>query len=224
MAKMETNGSPDPNLTRAQPGMLRVDRVKPGAFRALGWVALAVALMLATRQWVHASMVQAMDLAELVQEAELVAVARVMGQQVSYDERGRIVTDVQMQVESAEKGDVAPGASVVVRRLGGQLDGVAMRIEGEPSFENGELVLLFGRDPQHRSLLRPVGMSQGALRIFEQDGQRWVRSATRDLALVRKSGSGTLTPEVPAIAEPRLLNDVLGDIQALITKAKQKQK
>lgn len=167
-------------------------------------------------------MVQAMDLAELVQEAEVVAVARVMRQQSSYDERGRIVTDIQMQVERSEKGDAAPGASVVVRRLGGEVDGVGMRIEGEPSFENGELVLLFGTDPQKRSLLRPVGMSQGALRIFERDGQRWVRSGTKDLALVRKAGNGKLTPDAPAVAEPRPLNDVLGEIRTLVAKAKKK--
>jgi len=168
-------------------------------------------------------MVQAMNLAELVEEAELVAVARVIGQRTSYDEHGRIVTDVQMQVEHAEKGDIAPGASVTVRRLGGEIGGVAMRIEGEPGFEDGELVLLFGRDPQHRALLRPVGMSQGAMRIFERDGRRWVRSATRDLALVRKAG-GKLDSDTPAVAEPRPLDDVLGEIHSLIAQAKQRGK
>jgi hypothetical protein len=190
---------------------------------ALAWVLLAAALSALGVRTAAASMVQAMDLAELVEESELVAVTRVMGQQVSYDDRGRIVTDVQMQVEETQKGNVAPGASVVVRRLGGEIDGVAMRIEGEPAFENGELVLLFGKDPQHRALLRPVGMSQGAMRIFERDGERWVRSATRELALVRKSGAGKLDPEVPAVAEPRRLNDVLGEIRSLVTKAKRKE-
>jgi hypothetical protein len=188
----------------------------------LAGILLAALLCASDMKTADASMVQAMDLAELVEESELVAVARVMGQQASYDERGRIVTDVQMQVEETKKGDVAPGASVVVRRLGGEIDGIAMRIEGEPAFEDGELVLLFGRDPHHRALLRPVGMSQGAMRIFERDGERWVRSATRELALVRKSGAGKLNHDVPAVAEPRRLNDVLGEIQSLVTKAKQK--
>lgn len=200
-------------------------RLTPMGTRALRWLTgalLAFGFLVASERPAQGSMVQAMDLAELVQEAELVAVARVMGQQVSYDERGRIVTDIQMQVERTEKGDVAPGASVVVRRLGGELDGVAMRIEGEPSFQNGEQVLLFGTNPQKRSLLRPVGMSQGALRIFERDGQRWVRSGTKDLALVRKSGDGKLTPDAAAVAEPRPLNDVLGEIRTLVAKAKKK--
>ncbi len=197
--------------------------LKTSVLYGIGWAALLSFACLIDASALRASMVQAMNLAELVEEAELVAVARVIGQRTSYDERGRIVTDVQMQVEHAEKGEVAPGASVTVRRLGGEIDGLAMRIEGEPSFEDGELVLLFGRDPQHRALLRPVGMSQGALRIFERDGRRWVRSATRDLALVRKAG-GKLDPEAPAISEPRLLDDVLGEIQSLIVQAKKQRR
>jgi len=176
-----------------------------------------VAVVLANRPLARASLVLAMDLNELVNEAEIVALARVMSQRSSYDERGRIVTDVQMQVERAEKGDLAPGASLVLRRLGGSIEGVTMRIEGEPSFEDGETVLLFGSDPQRRSLLRPVGMSQGALRVFEQDGKRWVRSGTSDLALVRKSANG-LTPQAAAVEAPRPLDDVLGEIRAMLAK------
>jgi hypothetical protein len=186
------------------------------------WMAgMVVGIALVSARPAVASLVQAMDLAELVEAAELVVVARVMSQASSYDDRGRIVTDVQMQVEQAEKGAIAPGASVVVRRLGGEVDGIAMRIEGEPSFEDGEVVLLFGSDPAKRSVLRPVGMSQGAMRIFEQAGERWVRSGTRDLALVRKS-AGKLEPQQAAVAEPRRLDDVLGEVRGMVAKAKAK--
>src|SRR4051812_5011887 len=110
----------------------RLAPVGARALRRMAGALLAFGVFFAGHRVAQGSMVQAMDLAELVQEAEVVAVARVMGQQSSYDERGRIVTDIQMQVERSEKGDAAPGASVVVRRLGGELDGLAMRIEGEP--------------------------------------------------------------------------------------------
>ncbi|MFT3927581.1 MAG: hypothetical protein QM778_33925 [Myxococcales bacterium] len=182
---------------------------------------VAAGLWLVVSPSVRASLVLAMDLSELVKEAQVVVLARVMGQRSSYDERGRIVTDVQMQVEQAEKGDLAPGASVVVRKLGGAVNGVSMRIEGEPSFTVGETVLLFGSDPQQRALLRPVGMSQGALRVFERDGARWVRSGTSNLALVKKS-AGTLTPQPAAVEEPRPLDDVLGEIRSLVAQTKQK--
>ena len=199
-------------------------RLKTSVLCGIGWTAWLVLTCLLDTGALQASMVQAMNLAELVEEAELVAVARVIGQRSFYDQRGRIVTDVKMQVEHAEKGDIAPGASVTVRRLGGEIDGVAMRVEGEPGFEDGEVVLLFGRDPRHRAVLRPVGMSQGAMRIFERDGRRWVRSATSDFALVRKA-AGKLDADVPAaISEPRPLDDVLGEIQSLVAQAKRRGK
>jgi hypothetical protein len=164
-------------------------------------------------------MVQALSLADLVNQAEVVAVARVISQKTGYDDRGRIVTDVQMQVERAEKGDLAPGSSIVVRRLGGVVNGVGMRVEGEPSFEDGETVLLFGANPLKRAHLRPVGMGQGAMRIFEQQGERWVRSATGGISLVPKSAGDS---GQAAVAVPRKLDDVLGEIRGLVGKSTSK--
>jgi len=184
---------------------------------------LAIALWLAAPHALdaraHASVVEALDLDALVRESDAVVVARVIRQSSLYDDRGRIVTDVEMQVEEVEKGDAVPGAAVVVRRLGGIVDGRGMRIEGEPSFEDGELVLLFGKRGQ-RAYLRPVGMSQGAVRVFERDGERWARSDARGLALLKRNGDKARS----AVAEPRRLNELLDDVRALVAQEKQLQR
>ncbi|HVZ33303.1 MAG TPA: hypothetical protein VG963_12815, partial [Polyangiaceae bacterium] len=85
----------------------------------------------------RASLVEAVDLATLVNEADDIVLARVIKQSSHYDDRGRIVTDIQMQVEQTEKGSSVPGSAVVVRRLGGIVGDRGMHISGEPSFEDG---------------------------------------------------------------------------------------
>ncbi len=148
----------------------------------------------------RASLVEALDLASLVEEADSVVLARVIKSWSHYDDRGRIVTDYQMQVERAEKGDTAPGAAVVVRKLGGIVGDRGMTISGEPGYEDNELVLLFGKNGK-AAYLRPVGMGQGAMRIIERDGVRWVRSDARGMSLVRKGN--TQKSAAPGVAEAR---------------------
>src|SRR5690349_19414485 len=105
----------------------------------------------------RATLVEALDLQTLVDEAEQVVLARVIGQQSLFDARGRIVTDVALQVEESIKGDQAPGAAITVRRLGGVVGDQGMRVAGEPSFETGETVVLFGARMRRGGVLRPVG-------------------------------------------------------------------
>jgi len=186
--------------------------------RALGlWVALGCALFAARGQ---ASVVEAMDLEALTAGSDQVLVARVVTQQSHYDEHGRIVTDVELVVETSEKGDAAVGTSVLVRRLGGVVNGIGMRIEGEPSFVSGERTLIFAKALLNTKVLRPVGMSQGVLRIEEREGQSWVSSAAGGASLVRRSGDGVLQKARVALEQPRKLAEVLSEIRALVAKAK----
>ncbi|HEX5660921.1 MAG TPA: hypothetical protein VFX59_27200 [Polyangiales bacterium] len=176
------------------------------------WAVLALAVSIGVPH-ARASMVEALDLETLVQEADSVVLARVIKSWSHYDDRGRIVTDYQMQVERVEKGAAAPGSAVVVRKLGGVVGDRGMTISGEPGYQDNELVLLFGKNG--KSYLRPVGMGQGAMRITETDGQRWVRSDSRGMSLVRKGS--TDKSAAPAVAQPRKLDDVLAEVHALVT-------
>ena len=163
----------------------------------------------------HASVVAALDLEALVQQADDVVVARVLKQESKYDDQNRIVTDYTMQVERAEKGKAQPGAAVTVRQLGGVVGDRGMRITGEPTYEVGERVVLFGKRGG-KTYLRPVGMAQGAMRVFEQDGQSWAQPATRGLSLVARDKSAGPPP-----SGPRKLDDLLGDVRELVATHKQ---
>ena len=163
----------------------------------------------------HASVVAALDLEALVQQADDVVVARVLKQESKYDAQKRIVTDYTMQVERTEKGEAQPGAAVTVRQFGGVIGDRGMRIAGEPTYQVGERVVLFGKRGG-RTYLRPVGMAQGAMRVYEQDGETWAQPATRGLSLIARDKSAA-----PAPSGPRKLDELLGDVRELVAAQKQ---
>src|SRR5689334_799845 len=101
-----------------------------GSLRA--WpLALTLAVTLACANVADATMANALSLAELTDQADVVVVGSVTGQHARRDEHGRIVTDVRIAVEESVRGDAPPGDEIVLVRIGGALDGIGMRIEGE---------------------------------------------------------------------------------------------
>jgi len=176
----------------------------------------------ATHGSARASLVEALDLPALVAESDRVLLALVISQQSHYDTQHQIVTDVAMQVEETVKGDEAPGAAITIRRLGGEVDGVGMRVSGEPTFQIGETVLLFGARGADAATLRPVGMAQGALRIFEKDGARWAHSAGNGVSTVRRASRGQLKSAPMAVQEPRRLDDLMNEIRGLVEADKKR--
>lgn len=183
------------------------------SFRWLGLLA-AVLLGLSAGS-ASASLVQALSLAELTTEADQVFVARVIAEESHYDEHERIVTDVRLQVEEPVKGKLAAGQSVTIRRQGGVVGDIGTRVLGEPSFASGETVVMFAARRGADGALRTVGMAQGALRVFDEGGKRWVRSAPGDAALVKRGATGALVRAEVAVPSPRQLADLLTEIRAL---------
>lgn len=186
--------------------------------------ALSVRLLLAALcAWLlaqptaRASLVEALDLPTLVAESDQVVVARVLALDSHFDEHGQIVTDVTMQVEESVKGPLAPGAAVTVRRKGGTVGDIGMRVSGEPSFTVGETVVLFAARSTG-GVLRPVGMSQGALRVFEKDGARWARGANGGVSTVKRNKSGKLEHAAGPLPTPRRLDELLGELRSLVGK------
>lgn len=187
-----------------------------GSFRVLGLLSAAL-LGLAARP-ASASLVQALSLTELTSGAEHVFVGRVIDEQSHFDDHERIVTDVRLQVEEPVKGELAAGQSVTIRRQGGVVGDLGTRVLGEPSFQSGEAVVLFAARRGADHSLRTVGMAQGALRVFDDAGSRWVRSAPGDAALVKRSPSGALVRAEVAVPSPRKLDELLSEIRGLASK------
>ena len=162
-----------------------------------------------------ASVTEALSLRDLVAQADRIAVVRAVREEARWH-RGRIVTDVTCVVETPMMGGRA-GEEIVVRRLGGSIGDVGMRVEGEPAFTTGEASVLFARNV--RGVLRPVGMSQGVLPIALEAGRPMVLPGGAGLSLVQRTPSARFVPAPAALVHPRPLDDVLDEIRAAVEEA-----
>lgn len=161
-----------------------------------------------------ASVTLALDLRELVERSDRVVVGSVLRQEARWDARRRIVTDVTVEVEQTMKGE--PAREIVVRRLGGAIGELGMRVEGEPDFTDGQRAVLFARR-LGSGALRPVGMGQGVLPIdVRPDGIERVLPNAAGLSLVERLPGNTFAPAPPAILHPRPLSDVLAEIRRIV--------
>lgn len=177
----------------------------------MAWL-LAGLLAAASATTASASVVEALELSELVARAERVVLGRVVDKRARWDGRGRIVTDVTLRVQERMKG--APGDTITLTRLGGSIGEVGMKVAGEPSFRVGERRIVFAR-PGRNGGWRPVGMSQGALPVVDDAGREVVMPGGAGLSLVHQHGS-QLVPAPAALLHPRPLADVLADIRDLV--------
>lgn len=186
-----------------------------GSARPLRLVPLAVFLSLLAPGRVDASLAEALDLVALTDQAAHVVVADAVADAVGWDDRGRIVTDVTLRVVETFKGDTAPGAALVVRTFGGAIDGLGMRVTGAARIPVGARVLLFAHVAGD-GWLRPVGMSQGVMRVVADDGgDDTVLPGGAGLHLV-PPGSGGAGQADPALAAPTPLPRVRDTLRSLM--------
>lgn len=178
----------------------------------------ALALLIAAAP-AAASVTVALDLDELVSHSEQVVLATVTGQRVHRDTQRRIVTDVTLRIDDSMKGGHGRGEDIVVRRLGGAIGELGMRVEGEPIFTDGERSVVFAeRLGQH---LRPTGMSQGVLRVrLDEGGRELVHPAVRGLELVQRTPAGAMIPAPAYLIAARPLNDVMDEIRQAVERTR----
>ncbi len=129
-----------------------------------------------------ATTVRLLNLDELARKASHVVAGEVVAQEPLW--MGRLlVTRVTLRVADCMKG-ACDGAQMTVHVLGGEVDGLAMMVEGSPQLVPGEQVVLF-LQPAAGGIFRTVGMAQGkfALPSLEPDAVAY-RDLT-DLVLER---------------------------------------
>jgi hypothetical protein len=184
--------------------------LKPMRLRTLGVLSLLAAAP------ASATVSEALSLDQLVGGADDVVVAVATSSQSQFDAQGRIVTDVEMQVEDSMKGSSAAGHILVVRRLGGYVGDLGMLVEGEPQFEVGGRYLVFLRRMTDGRTLRPVGMSQGVMSVVADAGPPMVHPGGQGLALVQRVRGGQLAPAPAALLRPERLDLVRSQIASIV--------
>lgn len=145
-----------------------------------------------------------------------VVVARTGHSWTQWDEGRRFpytYTEFALEKEVAAKG--ALPSRFVIRQFGGRLDGVEVRVHGQPTFRENEKTLLFLR--RQGEDLQPVGMSQGKFSIYldHKSGQERAVSVHDPQTLfvaVGKTGAGQPQPKVEA---PQNLSTLIDQIQTI---------
>jgi hypothetical protein len=141
-------------------------------------------------QSAQATIVESLDLREMVSRSERIVRGRVAAQK-AYWADGRIWTDVTIRVDATFKGAPAQtlpaSQTLIVRHLGGTVNGIGSRTIGEVQFAPNEEVFLFLRHAA--DAYQTVGLSQGKLRI--------VRDASGARAVGNLQGAKLLGPDQP---------------------------
>ena len=140
-----------------------------------------------------------LDLKALVQRADRVVLGTVVSSESHWTGgHNAIYTDAVVRIERVYKGAVVAGQTVVVRREGGSVDGIAMRVFGSPELSPGEQAVVFLEARGGANYV--VGMAQGKWHVAVENGKKMVHA---DL-----SGIGFIQPGPTALPGPRSLADV----------------
>lgn len=172
-------------------------------------VAVGICVALAA----HATVLVPLDTKALTARAERIVLGVVESQQARWSsDHQAIYTDVTVRVTRAYKGSVKPGERIVVRREGGSLDGLGMRVYGAASFTVGEEVVVFTETRGNASWT--VGMTQGKLHVtLGTDGVKRVQAALGDVAFTSGAANQKLS------AGPRRLDDFEREVRAYVQGA-----
>ena len=193
-------------------GVMMNKRKRSGLSSLSRWL-LCVAMMLGVSALgtARASIMLALDLPELVRQAEHIAVVDVVSVKTTWDDaHERIYSMIDLKVVESWKtsvpGSDAPGDHLTVVQLGGTVGDISMTVTGLGSFLPGERSLVFLRGPANHTQV--VGMTQGKRPLRYHAATRQWLVAPPNLSqakLVRPVTPSTakpltaLTPATPAI-------------------------
>lgn len=102
-----------------------------------------IAAMLALATAVEASQFRGFDRRTQVEGSDVIVIGRVSNTHSHWNaERSVILTESEIAVDDVWKGSLSDNR-IVVRTLGGSVEGIELKVDGSPSFSTGERVVLF---------------------------------------------------------------------------------
>jgi hypothetical protein len=163
-----------------------------------------------------ASSIVARSVTELTNYSDVVVDGTVASVDCYWDDQGRIWTRAVVTVRSALKG--APAEELIVRQLGGELDGLHMRVEGALQLTPGERLVLFAQ--AHEGAYLPTLLSYSAFVVEGEDAKAPLRHASRELSFFRESATGLAAVEAEDLALPTRLDELTAQVRAAVGGAR----
>jgi len=165
------------------------------------------------------SIVQGLELGELVRHADRIVLGRVLFSESFQRRDGQFATWHRIGVEREVRGRAPDEREVIVETMGGHIGDIGMRVEGEPSFSVGERVLVFIRDGGPYTAFRPVGMGQGVMRVRKERGVETVTQNREGLMLVRRNAQGRLERSPGALPQRERLDVLLSKLRGMVEQS-----
>jgi len=130
----------------------------------------------------HATLVRNFTLSAMAYTSDAIIRGEVLDHEVVYDPWwAEVYTHSFVRVDEVLKGANAPGDIIVLRQIGGSLDGVETRVVGTARVETGAEVVLFARCDGFFHYL--VGMAQGKYDVVRDgSGETVLRRDTPGLS------------------------------------------
>jgi hypothetical protein len=163
----------------------------------------------------HASVAITLTLPDMVEKSDAIVVG-LPKSKVSKWEGGRIVTYTTVAIDTSVAGTPKAGSSVVVRTLGGVVDGIGQIAHGEAVLPMDKPIMLFLRPSlADKTSLSVVGMAQGALPV-EIGSDKIARVVARpvDIVLTPKPGETKTEPAMITLSG-KALPDAIKDVRTI---------
>jgi hypothetical protein len=164
----------------------------------------------------NGSIVQGLELQELVAHADRIVLGRVLFSESFQRADGQFGTWHRIEVEREIRGRASDEREMIVETLGGHIGDIAMRVEGEPSFRVGERVLVFVHGGGPYTAFRPVGMGQGVMRVRMEQGVETVTQNREGLMLMRRNAEGRLQHSLGALPQSERLDALLSKLRDIV--------
>jgi|GEM_PF-1577953 len=179
-------------------------------------VGLALCLAILIPGIGHASIVMALDLPRLVQEADHIAVVDVTSVHAAWDERHeRIYSTIELNVVENWKAAAPEAAApdhLTIIQAGGTVGDIRMTVMGLGTFLPGERSLVFLRGPANHAQL--VGMTQGKRPMrYESSSRHWM-VAPPDLRQIKLVSPPLAIPRSTPLAPASQPTNVPADLRS----------
>ena len=165
-----------------------------------------------------ASIVQALELDELVEMSDRIFLGRVAYSESFEYPNGYIGTWHRIVVERDIRGTLSGEPEVIIETLGGDIGDIGMQVAGEPQFTIGERVLVFASARGSFQAVRAVGMGQGVMRVRSDAGVEHVRQTRAGMVLMRRNAQGLLKRAPGALPREERLDTFLSRVRTLVDR------